>query len=127
MRVVRITLSTVFAAAFGALGGAALFGLPSYFSNECGFMGCDRQWAAYLAFWGAIYGFVPGACAGLLVSSLKFRPLIGLFAGGAFGSALFLIFFATHGSDVTLNQESLLTSLAFIPLVAIIGWRHFRL
>ena len=120
MSVIRIILSTVLAAAFGALGGAALLGLPTYFSKECGFVGCDGEWAPYLAFWGAIFGLVPGACTGLLVSSLKLRALIGLFAGGAFGSALFFIFFATHGRDVTLNQESLLISRLHSP------WRNYR-
>jgi hypothetical protein len=121
MSVPRIVLSTILATAFGALSGGALLGLPTYFSKECGFLGCDREWAFYAAIWGAIFGVVPGACIGLIVSRFKLNATLGGLAGGGVGFAILLIFFASNGWEARVDDEWFLVSVASIPIGAIIG------
>jgi hypothetical protein len=94
MRVMRILLSTVLATLLGALGGAALFGVPTYFSKECGFLGCDRGWALYFAIWGAIFGVVPGACVGLIVARFNLDAMMGTITGGGIGVVFVIVMFA---------------------------------
>ena len=119
--VIRIVLSTILAAVFGALSGAALLFLPSYFSNECGFIGCDRKWALFFAFWGAIFGAVIGACIGFIVSQFKLNPILGGLAGVGVGFANLLIFLNQHGWEANVNDETFLLSAAWIPIGTIIG------
>jgi len=121
MNTIRILLSTMLAIALGALSGAALLGLPPYFSKECGFLGCDRQWAPYFAMWGALFGVVPGGCIGLVVSGLKLDATRGGLVGGGVGFFLVFAFLVKNNFQVSAPPEVLLIVAAFIPICAIIG------
>ena len=112
MSVTRTVLSTMFAALFGVLSGASLVGLPTYFSKECGFIGCDYELAPYLAIHGAICGVVAGACIGLIVTGFKLDAIMGAFAGGGVGLAVMLFAFRDSAAKI---------SGGWIPIGAIIG------
>ena len=116
----RIVFSTILAAALGALSGAVLLGLPSYFSKECGFIGCDRDWAPYFAMWGALFGVVPGACIGFVVSRFKLNAIARGIGGGAVSFAVLLIPFA-KGLNPTSDDKVFVATFGWIPIGVIIG------
>ena len=118
MRVMRILLSTILAALLGALGGAALLGVPTYFSKECGFLGCDRGWTLYFAICGAIVGVVPGACVGLIVARLNPDAMIGMVTGGGIGLVFVIVMFALGAGD---DRNTSLMGAVCILIFAISG------
>ena len=120
MSVTRIVLSTILAAGLGALSGAALLGLPTYFSNECGFLGCSRGWTPYAIIEGTILGLLPGALIGFVVSRFKVNIALGALMGAGIGLTILLLLFAT-GLDPFMDHEVFLVGVACIPSGGIIG------
>ena len=116
----KIILTSILGCFFGGLSGAALVGLPAYFSQESGFMGPYSDWAIFGAFYGLVLGIVPGAVLGFLTSKLKTGVFLGGLVGAAVGS-IYVVAFFLFGNDWYLDSEMYNTALACIPIGGAIG------
>jgi ABC-type cobalamin transport system permease subunit len=97
-----------------------MFGVPTYFSHESGFMGPYSALAGVAAIVGAIYGIVPGAVIGLLVGKLEAGKLVGALVGAGVGLIILFLLFAS-GLDPYLDDEAFVVGLECIPVGAVIG------
>jgi hypothetical protein len=116
----RIVVRSLLSAVCGAISGAALLGMPTYLSTETGFLGPESAWWPVAAIAGCVWGVVPGALIGFLVTKFQTTKLISLIVGAAIGTSLLVLLFIT-GLDPFINPEIFYTGLACIPVGALIG------
>jgi len=100
----------------GGLTGAALFGIPTYFSTESGFLGPDSDWAWFAAFGGFVVGVVPGAIIGSVTALLRPHPLVGGLIGTGVGFLVLVVLLARG-----LDPEIFYINMAWIPICGAIG------
>lgn len=125
MRTVRTILSSIGGGALGALGGALLLGVPTYFSNASGFFGPERDFAPMAALIGAGCGLLPGIVIGFFIGLFRTKIWVGTVVGAGVG---FLLLFLGFGllvfisdSDPILDLEVAMLSVVCVPIAALIG------
>jgi len=120
MSVRSTILSSIAGGAAGGLSGAALLGLPTYFSNANGFFGPERDLAPLAASIGFVCGIIPGTVIGLIVGLLRPHVLIGAIIGVAVGF-LSVPGLLLAGADPYVDRELYVWASACIPIGGVIG------
>lgn len=116
----KILLRSALGAAFGAISGAALLGVPTYLSTETGFLGPTSAWAPLAAIVGCIWGLVPGALIGFFAAKFQTSKLAGTIVGASVGLCL-LVGLLVDGLDPFLDREIFNTAIGGIPIGGAIG------
>lgn len=116
----RAALSIIVGGLGGALVGAALLGVPTYLSNETGFLGPERKFAPIAAVMGLVLGVGPGIGIGIFATLLKPSKLLGAITGAGVGQlALFAL--VAIGLDPFQDPEIFSIGLIFVPAGALVG------
>jgi hypothetical protein len=116
----RAAMSVIVGGLAAALAGALLLAVPTYLSNEIGFLGRVSDFAALAALMGMVIGVGPGIVIGLLVAILKPGKLMGLVAGACVGQA-FLFVLPILGLDPFGDLEFFSQSMICVPTGAVVG------
>jgi hypothetical protein len=116
----KILLRSLLGAACGAISGAALLGLPTYFSTKTDFVGPESAWWPLTAIFGGFWGFFAGALIGFLVAKYHPNKLISAIVGAGVGSSLVAAYLVSTYHPFG-DSKMLLTVLACIPIGAVIS------
>jgi len=116
----KILLRSLLGAACGAISGAALLGLTTYFSTKTGFLGPESAWFPLAAIFGGFWGFFAGALIGFLIAKYQPTKLMSAIVGGGIGSSLVAAHLISAYHPFR-DSDMLVTVLACIPIGAVIG------
>jgi hypothetical protein len=116
----RPVLSCILGGVAGAVGGALLLGVPTYFDSRSGFLGSNSDWTPVAVAMGLVLGGIPGAVIGLLVGLTNAGKARGAVIGAGIGLIILVILFAL-GLNPLLDREIALMGLSSIPVGGVIG------
>jgi hypothetical protein len=118
VKVRKIIVGLIVGAITGAIVGSIMLGVPTYFDNSCGFLGCSRDWTLLAIYIGVFWGGAPGALIGLIVGIASLDRVKSIGIGALAGLIIAIILFATGAT-----QEKLVGVFAVlsIPGGALVG------
>ena len=116
----KIILRSVLGALCGAISGAALLALPTYFSTKTGFLGPESDWWPLAAIVGGFWGAIAGAVIGFLVAKFQMRKFNSAIVGSAVGATIVVVLLLL-GMDPFLDSEMLINVLGSVPIGSVIG------
>ena len=116
----KIILRSALGAVTGALSGAALLAVPTYFSTKTGFLGPESAWWPLAAIVGGFWGAIAGAVIGFLVAMFEMKKFNGAIVGSAVGASIVVIVLLL-GMDPFADSDIFINVLGSVPIGSVIG------
>ncbi|MDQ3818765.1 MAG: hypothetical protein M3362_13945 [Acidobacteriota bacterium] len=117
-RLLKSIIGLIIGIICGAAIGAAMLAIPTYLDDNCGFLGCSRDWTLAAIYMGVIIGIWPGALIGFIVGIGLLNKSQGACVGTVIGLIILIVLLGMGAGG-----DALITGLGVvsIPMGALVG------